>query len=936
MNSSRLFFNIFISGLSLVSFAQKVVIDNPDIIEGRLIKITKPLIDYSEADLIKPTNPAKRGLKLGYHPKGDWILHEKTNPNALPQGIDPAWQKDYNKRLQSRGTVRQFEGQGFSGVNPPDPTLDVGPNHVVQMINDSDGATIQIWDKMGNVIMSSFLMDGITGIPGLGDPIVVYDHMADRWLLTEFGDVGNRLIAMVSTTSDPTGTYFVYEFVTPNFPDYPKYGLWPDAYLVTTNEGDAQAVYAMDRVKMLAGDNSATMQRFTDLERFQTLNFQAATPVNLSGTTMPGAGEPGIIMRIADDGWTNVDDDRLEIWELMIDFDTPANSMLTGPTNLLTDPFDTELCGFTSFSCIEQPSGPQLDPLREVLMNKIFYRNFGTHETIVATHVTDVDGNDRGGVRWYELRRSGGDWEIFQQGTYAPDDGDSRWMAAIAINEDGSIGLAYNVSSSTTFPSLRYTGRTFCDPMGEMGIAETVIVDGIESNGSNRYGDYSDMNVDPVDGTFWFTGEYNPASSWSTHVINFEVELNCDVFQLSTASANEEICPGETSVDYTIDVDFLGTYNDPVTLSVVGLPAGASAVFAPTTLNSAGSSTLTITDNTLPTGSYTFTIEGNGGGLTDEIELSLVHFESLPGTGSQASPPDGASGVAFNGMLMWDADPEAEEYTLEVATDMAFTDIVVNQTSMDLSFPFEGVLMPGTTYFWRVTPISRCGAGTTSPIWSFTIQSVVQDCAVFSANDLPQDILDNSDVVSVIASNVSGIITDINIPEIDLTHTFIGDLDIVLESPGGTSVSIFARSCGTAENILAGFDDDGIATLPCPPIDGQLYVPASPLSAFNSENPLGDWTLTITDNAGQDEGIFNDWTIEICFLRPVFDCSMMADLNGVIPDGSYNYQDELFSGGTVPDGGSVIFRAPNGIFLEPEFEVEDGGFWEAYLEACEE
>ena len=914
---------------------QKVVIDNPDIIKGRLVKVTKPLRDFTEADNIKPTFPERRSMKLGYHPKGDWILHEKTNPDALPQGLDPAWQKDYNQRVQERGTVRIFEGQGFTAVNPPDPTMDVGPNHVVQMINDGDGSIIQIWDKMGTVLMGSFLMDGITTIPGAGDPIVVYDHMADRWLLTEFGDIGNRLIAMVSTSPDPLGTYNVYEFVTPNFPDYPKYGLWPDAYLVTTNEGDAQAVYAMDRVNMLAG-NPATIQRFTDLERFQTLNFQAATPVNLSGPTLPSGGEPGIIMRIADDGWTGVDDDRLEIWELTVDFATPANSMLTGPTNLLTDPFDTELCGFTAFACFQQPSGPQLDPLREVLMNKVFYRNFGTHETIVATHVTDVDGNDRGGVRWYELRRSGGPWQIFQQGTYAPDDGDSRWMAAIAINGDGSIGLAYNVSSTNTFPSLRYTGRTFCDPPGEMGIAETVIADGAGNNGSNRYGDYSDMNVDPVDGSFWFTGEYNPSSQWSTKMINFTVDLNCDVFELTTATASGEICPMESSVDYTIDVDFLGTYNAPVTLTTPDLPAGVTASFSPMVLNAPGSSTLTITDNSLAPGTYNFTVQGDGGGLMDVLPLELIHFESLPSAITLINPADAATGVAYNASLEWGADASAETYLLEVATDMAFTNLVVNQEVDDTVFPFFGILDPGTTYYWRVTGRNICGDGPASAEWSFTIQDVVQDCMTFNPGDLPQDILDNTTITSLVTASIGGIITDVNIIEVDLTHTFIGDLDIILESPEGTQVSVFARSCGTEENILAGFDDDGISPLPCPPTDGQSYVPATPLAAFNDELPTGDWTISVTDNAGQDEGIFNDWSLEICFLRPVFDCSAMTNLDGVIPSGSYNYPDEIMSSGTVPNLGNVIFRAPNGILLDPGFEVEEDGFFEAYLEACSE
>jgi len=918
---------------------QQSVIDNPDIIQARLVKISKALRDITPADKIKPSFPAVRSLKEGYHPKGDWILHEKTNPNALPLGEDPVLQKSYGERSAQRTLNTTFEGQEFTNVNPPDPSVAVGPNHVVQMINASDGSIIEIYDKAGNVLMASSLMDDITGISGAGDPIVIYDHLADRWVLTEFGDrgEGNRLIFIVSTTPDPLGSYFVYDFVTPNFPDYPKYGIWPNMYSVTTNESDAQAVYAVDRAKLLAGDNTATIQRFADLGQFQTINFQAATPVNLSGPDLPAADEPAIIMRIADDGWTGVNEDRLEMWALDVDFDDASNSSLAGPFNLLTEPFDTELCGFTAFACIQQPSGPQLDPLREVLMNRIYYRNFGSYEAIVASHVTDVDGNDRSGVRWYELRRSGGGtWEIFQQGTFAPDDGDSRWMSSIALNEDGSIVLAYNVSSSNTFPSLRYTGRTFCDPLGTMPLAEASIVEGSASNGSNRYGDYNDIGIDESDGTFWFTGEFNPGGNWSTQIANLEIELNCDVFDLSSNPTTGLICPGDNEAVYNITVDFLGSYNSPVTLSAVNLPAGATASFVPSVLNSPGNSTLTVTDNTIANGEFNFTVMGTGGGLQDDIALTLNHIDNLPSQVTLSSPADGTTGFAFDGTITWDIDPLATSYILEVATDMPFTNTIVTETLAATSFDILDVLPPGATYYWRVTAENLCGQGPVSAVSNFTVQDVVMGCSTRSTNDTPQDITDMNTITSSINIPLGGVITDVNVQLVDLDHTFIGDLDITLTSPQGTVVALFARSCGTDENIMAGFDDEGVSPLICPPVDGQSYVPANPLSDFQGENANGLWVLSITDNANQDQGIFNDWTLEVCSIRPVFECSDIVNLNNVIPDDEYNYVDTILSSGLIPQTGNVIFRAPNGILLDPGFEVERTAFFEAYLEECEE
>ena len=900
-----------------------------------MVKISKPIRELTPDDNMNPSFPKKRTLKEGYHPKHDWILHEKTNPDALPLGLDPALQKNYDLR-SSRTTDKSFDGQGFTNVNPPDPSVAVGPNHVIQMINASDGAVLEIYDKAGNVLQASSLMDAISGIPGAGDAIVIYDHLADRWILTEFADIGNRLIFLVSMTSDPLGAYFVFEFTTPNFPDYPKYGIWPNMYAVTTNESDAQAVYAVDRVKLLAGDNTATIQRFADLNNFQTLGFQAATPVNLSGSVLPANDEPAIIMRMADDGWTNVDEDRLEMWSLDVDFNNPDSSSLSGPFNLPTEPFDTELCGFTSFACIEQPSGLQLDPLREVLMNRIYYRNFATYEAIVVTHVTDVDGNDRAGIRWYELRRSGGaDWSIHQQGTYAPDDQDSRWMSSIALNRDGSILLAYNVSSSSTFPSLRYTGRTFCDDLGTMSLNEMTIVKGAGSNSSNRYGDYNDMGIDESDGSFWFTGTFNPSSDWSTHIAHLQIESDCDFFQLASSQTAALLCPGEDEVGYSIDVNVFGDFDDAITLSAESLPAGVTASFDPSILNAGGVSTLTLTDLNLSSGVFNFTVVGTGGDLTDQLQLTLTHFEDLPSQVSLLSPADGAMGVPFGGTIEWSESTLASSYVLEVATDNSFTNTIVDDTLQVTTFTFLDILPPGATYYWRVTAQNECGLSPVSDIHSFTIQDVIISCSTRST-DTAIDILDLTTVFSQVNIPLEGMITDVNIELIDIEHSFIADLVITLTSPSGTEVLLFNRSCGFDQDLMIGYDDSGISPLACPPIDAQSYQPASPLAAFDGENGSGLWTLSITDNAFLDEGTLMAWTLEICTQRAVFDCSDITDLDNIISDGSYNYTDTLSSSGTVPLGGSVVFRAPNGILLDPGFQVDRNALFEAYLEACEE
>ena len=323
-------------------------------------------------------------------------------------------------------------------------------------------------------------------------------------------------------------------------------------YLVTSNEAGGPATYALDRTRMLQG-LSATAQRFA-VPSYPTIGFQACTPVTHDGGAPPPANAPALFMRMADDAWSaSIPADRLETWALTVDFATPANSVLAGPVFLLTQPFDTELCGFTSLNCVPQPgTTTRLDPLREVLMNRIVYRNFGTHEAIVCNHATDVNGSDRHGVRWYELRRTAvaSPWAIHQQGTYSPD-ATHRWMGAIGINASGDIGLAYNASSGTVNPSVRYTGRLAGDALGQMTFAETSIVAGTSRNASNRYGDYNSLDVDPATGNFWGTAMFNTSTQWSTRIFNFAFSTP-PCFQPVIATATSCISTSAFSVSVSI------------------------------------------------------------------------------------------------------------------------------------------------------------------------------------------------------------------------------------------------------------------------------------------------------------------------------------------------------------------------------------------------
>ena len=466
-----------------------------------------------------------------------------SNLEATPQSrLDPLLEvqekasRDASRVFTTPGRVN-FEGIPFTGVVPPDTVGDVGPNHYIQMVNGGGGAVVSIFDKTGTLQAGPFVLDSLwtaggACASGFTDPIVLYDRLADRWLMSEIGS-GNNLCIYISQTADPiAGGWFNYQLTTPNFPDYPKYAVWPDAYYISTNE-PSPAAYALQRSQMLLG-LAASAQLFTapDLAGF---GFQALTPGDLDGPTAPPASSPGLFIRHRDDEAHNVGSndptqDFLEIFEFDVDFAVPANSTFTGPTSIGISEIDSDLCGLFSFFCFPQPgTGTTLDPLREVVMWRSQYRNFGTHETLVGNLVTDVDGTDHGGIRWYELRNRGAGWRLFQEGTFAPD-AHHRFMGSIAMDKDGNVALGHSISSSTVFPSIRYVGRLATDPLGTLPQGEATIINGTGSQTfSTRWGDYSSMNVDPADDcTFWYTNEYTPANGqWRTRIATFSFP-SCD------------------------------------------------------------------------------------------------------------------------------------------------------------------------------------------------------------------------------------------------------------------------------------------------------------------------------------------------------------------------------------------------------------------------
>ena len=542
-----------------------------------LLGTTAPVTDGSYRTTTKGKKLSKKKQKQS---PPNFIGRGKSKvrvPELEHQGDDPIRQIGFSRKTTLIDPLVNIEGLRNGSV-PHDPTGSTGLDRYVQAINSTQ---LGVYTKDGD-LESTFAANSLwapLGESSLGDPIILYAQESDQWIITEFADPALLLIA-VSQTSDPLGDYSVYSFATPFFPDYPKYAIWDDFLIVTTNEegpGDLHQ-YFLDKDALLAGEEEVRIQRIAIDGNFSTeAGFYVSTPVHWNGSSLPSDNNP-IAVKINDSSWGEVATDVLEVFTFDVDLEDADNTTVT-LLQLEATPFDSYPCDNESggFACLSQGEGAGgLDAIPEVVMNIPHYRNFGTHESIVLNFITDVtDGNNLSGIRWMELRRTnGGNWEIYQEGTFAPDDGLHRYMGSIAIDESGNIGLGYVVSGPTTFAGLRFTGRFADDPLGEMTVQEAIIADGTNSLAFDRFGDYSHMTVDPVDGqTFWFTAEYGGggSSGSTTRITSFQLEKKDNdlaVTEISSPETSGDLGASEAVVASVVNVGNLDATDFDIVLTL--------------------------------------------------------------------------------------------------------------------------------------------------------------------------------------------------------------------------------------------------------------------------------------------------------------------------------------------------------------------------------
>ena len=479
---------------------------------------------------------------------------------GFPKNGDPLrFQQRNAPQRNAVAPIASFDAHVGTVLN--DATGAIGPNHYVYAFNSGFG----ILDRSGNVLVPEASLGTIFPGETLGDPIVVYDNYADRFIIMEFSNTPNGFLIAVCQGSDPVNDgWYTYRFNTSSFPDYEKLSIWSDGYYITANKDQNNptandVVFAVERDKMLIGDANAQLVGFP-LPGATTSGFYSPGGSHSTGPNLPPVGVGHSILYLQDDSWSGVSQDHIKVWTTDVDWANPSNSTISQPQEVVTAPFDSVFDG-GSFQNLDEPgNGPDIDALQATMMYMTNYRRFGTHNSIVLNFVVDLDGTDSlAGIRWYELRQTsdGQPWTIYQEGTYVQPDGLSAFCGSIAQDAQGNIGLAYTVVSSSVYTALRYTGRLASDPLGTMTLAEEVSANGDSQNnrGDGRYGDYGQITIDPLDDmTFWHISEYMKGPSPNvrkSHVVAFKVGSAVPDDEVPTTPTNL-VASGTTDIQTTL------------------------------------------------------------------------------------------------------------------------------------------------------------------------------------------------------------------------------------------------------------------------------------------------------------------------------------------------------------------------------------------------
>jgi len=848
-----------------------------------------------------PAPPPPEDNKKEKEPKKGWPV---PGQSALP---DPVLQTTPGTDAAPPvGVGFEGVGQGFSGPNgsffvssaPPDPNATVGPNHIVEIVNQSFAVFTKSGTPIYGPVATNTLWSGFGGgcqSNDDGDGTVMYDKQADRWIIQQFSVSTTPYLecVAVSTSGDPTGSYARYSFSYSDFPDYPKLGVWPDAYYVTfnmfhNNSFRGSQVCAWDRARMLQG-LSATQQCF----QLSSL-YGGLLPADLDGSTPPPAGAPNDLLSFG----TN----SLLLWRFHVDWATPANTTLTGPTSIPVAAFSPACNAGT---CIPQSGTTQLlDSLADRLMYRLAYRNFGDHESLVVNH--SVTAGSSVGTRWYEVRSPNGSPTVYQQGTYAPDSA-YRWMGSIAMDRNGDIGLGYSTSSSSLHPQIRYAGRLASDPLGQMTQGEGTIMapNGSQTGGLVRWGDYTSMSVDPSDDcTFWFTDEYlttNGSFNWHTRIASFKFP-SCTSgpsdFSMSASPSSLSIPQGSSGTS-TIGTTVTSGAAQTVAFSASGQPSGTTVSFNPASVSSGSSSTISVNvgASTAP-GTYTITVTGTGSSATHTVDLALtvsgppVDDFSLAASPASLSVQQGSSGTATISTAV--TNGSAQNIALSASGAPPGTTVSFSPSSVNAGDSSTMTInVAGTAAGSYTITVTGTGASAThSTAVSLTVTAPPPPDFSMSASPSSLTIVQGSNGTSTIGTAVT------NGPAQTVSLSSSG-------APAGATVS-FNPTSVTAGNSSTMTVSVGATTSPG---NYTITVTGTGTSATHSVNVA----LTVSTpppgvrNGGFETGDFTSWSASGAFLPRIVTTSHTGTYAAQLGSASaYNGNSTITQNVTIPGGTSRL------------------------------
>jgi subtilisin-like proprotein convertase family protein len=792
-------------------------------------------------------------------------------------------------KIPKRAPLLVFE-TGASGSQPTDPAGAVGPNHYISVINTA----FQIFDKSGNSLTGGLVAPSPTIFPSGGccDLTASYDNAADRWVLSFLGNGGGAQIAVSNGPNPVTDGWTTYSYGVVS--DYQKLSVWSDGYYMTENTSAGEKVHVFDRDAMLAGDITAGIQSFVLPGLNTGGSFHSPQVLNISDDNAPATGNATIVFH-QDDAFFGISEDHIKVWNLDIDWDTPANSLVSAAVELgaadgvtsFTSVFDGG-----SFENLVQPSaGTSIDVLQGIIMNQAQYRKFPTYNSAVFNFVVDVDGTTtkQAGVRWYELRQTGDGqpWTVHQEGTYTAPDNRHAWNASMIMDLQGNIGMGYTGMSSPNSTDLNvrvgsyYTGRFSSDALGVMTIAEETIIAGNANIPGTRYGDYSKIDIDPTgDKKFWFVNEV--MSGGRKNVVG--------VFQIAPDTTNDV---GVVSIDSPVDGSL--TNAETVTVSVFNFGESSASGFEVTYQVDGGTLITEAFVGTLASAAtaqhvFSATADLSTEGQTYSI-TACTHYTTDEDNANDCSSLN-VKHIAANdiGVTEITTPVTGEGLGSETVTVVIENFGTVDQSGFNVNYIINGgtpvvetvaaTVSAGNTISYSFTTLANL---TSVGVYNFTSSTllvgdadatnntaskVVANFACFTetnAVDFPIGPNNGTVTESVISVTNDIIISDVNVT-INLNHTWDGDIEIKLVGPDNTEVMLSNLNGGSGDNYTNTIFDSSASTSIAsgtPPFTGT-FSPDGNLDDYNGLSSVGDWKLVVTDRADGDAGTLLDWTIQLC------------------------------------------------------------------------